>query len=491
MVRRSGSMAVVLVAVGVVAPPSAVPQDVEDAAWLAGCWAAENGESRSDEVWMAPAGGLMVGMSRSVRGGRATGYESVVLGVRDGRLTYSAHPSGQQPADFPVARLTDRELRVENPDHDFPRRIDYLRHGGDSIVASVFREVADETPAFSIHYARTPCAGGGPARSAAPAWQVQYQDSTVRFIGLHAVDANTVWAAGSGGHVARSTDGGRSWHVGVVPGAESLQFRDVHAFSGDEAFVLSIGAGDESRIYVTRDGGASWTLSFRNEDPQGFFDCLSFWDRRRGFAFSDSHDGEFTLVRTDDGGATWKRIDPARVPDAREGEGAFASSGTCVVTRPGGLGWFGTGASGVDTRVIRTADYGVTWEEAPTPLESFDETSGIFTLAFLDDRTGAAAGGDDGRKDMQFEDVILTDDGGRTWRRGGRTGLGGSVYGIAWVPGAPTPTLVAVSPAGSAISRDGGDSWTRVDSVNAWAVSFAAPDAGWSVGGGLIRRMVW
>jgi photosystem II stability/assembly factor-like uncharacterized protein len=482
-------MAVVLVAVGAVAPPSGAQQGIEDAGWLAGCWTAEGGGSRTDEVWMAPEGGLMVGMSRSVRGGSARGHEFVLLGDKNGRLTYSAHPSGQQPADFPVVRLNERELRVENADHDFPRRIDYLRRGEDSLVASVFRELTDEAPAFSLRYARTPCIR--PAPSAAPGWEVQYQDSTARFIGLHAVDATTVWAAGSGGHVARSVDGGRGWSVTVVPGAEALQFRDVHAFSADEAFVLSIGDGDESRIYVTRDGGASWTLSFRNEDPQAFFDCLSFWDRRRGFAFSDSHDGEFTLLRTDDGGATWSRIDPRRVPDAHEGEGAFASSGTCVVARPGGLGWFGTGASGVDTRVVRTTDYGATWEEAPTPMESFGGASGIFTLAFLDDRTGAAAGGDDSRKEMHFDDVILTDDAGHTWRRGGRTGLGGSVYGIDWVPGAPTPTLVAVSPGGSAISRDGGETWTRVDSVNAWAVSFAARDAGWSVGGGTIRKFRW
>jgi photosystem II stability/assembly factor-like uncharacterized protein len=488
MIGRFGAMVAVLV-VGWLVPSAGATQDVTLAAWLAGCWTDERVGSRTVEMWMAPEGGLLVGASRSVRGGEARGYEFLLLGVREGRLTYSAHPSGQQPTDFPVVRLTDRELRVENPDHDFPRRIDYERVGADSLVASVYRDVGDETPAFALRYARTPCETAAAPHGDAPRWEVQHQDTTVRFIGLHALDAATVWAAGSGGHVARSTDGGRSWSIGVVPGAEALQFRDVHAFSGEEAFVLSIGNGDESRIYATRDGGASWSLSFRNEDPEAFFDCLSFWDRRRGFAFSDSHDGEFTLLRTDDGGATWSRIDPAQVPDAREGEGAFASSGTCVATRPGGLGWFGTGASGVDTRVIRTSDYGATWQEAATPMESAGGAAGIFTLAFLDDRIGAAAGGDDSRKDTVFDDVILTDDGGRTWRRGGRTGLGGAVYGIAWVPEAPKPTLVAVSPQGSAISRDGGETWARIDAVNAWAVSFASPEAGWSVGGGLIRRM--
>jgi hypothetical protein len=76
-----------------------------------------------------------------------------------------------------------------------------------------------------------------------------------------------------------------------------------------------------------------------------------------------------------------------------------------------------------------------------------------------------------------------------TWRLGGRTGLGGAVYGVSWVPGAATPTVVAVSPAGSVLSLDGGGTWFRMDSVNAWAVAASGPDGVWSVGGGEIRKL--
>jgi photosystem II stability/assembly factor-like uncharacterized protein len=323
-----------------------------------------------------------------------------------------------------------------------------------------------------------------------PGWLVQYADSTALLIAVAPVDSSVVWASGSGGRVARTTDGGVTWAVMVVPGADSLQFRDVHAFSGQEAFVLSIGNGTDSRIYHTTDGGASWALSFQNTDSTAFFDCLSFWDRERGLAFSDSHDGEFTLIQTTDGGATWRRIDPSIVPDARPGEGAFASSGTCVVTRPGGLGWFVTGASGVDTRVIRTGDYGVTWQEAVTPIASPNNTSGISSLAMLDDRTGAIVGGNvaGGPDSSLVSDVAVTADGGATWQPAGHTGLATAPYGVSYVPGAPTATLVAVSPSGSAYSIDNGATWSRIDSVNSWAVAFVSPSAGWAVGRGHISR---
>lgn len=333
---------------------------------------------------------------------------------------------------------------------------------------------------------REPTADAPPRALTDPGWQVQHQDSTQLFVALSVVDSATVWVAGQPGLWGRTTDGGATWTVAKVPGADTLAFRDVHAFSAQEAFILSIGNGPASRIYRTVDGGSTWTLSFLNEDPNAFFDCLSFWDRERGIAFSDSHDGEFTLIRTLDGGGTWTRVDPASVPDARPGEGAFAASGTCVETRPGGLGWFVTGASGVDTRVMRTTDWGATWVEAPTPVPSTKPDEGLASLAFFDDLRGAAFGT---AHDSAAANVAVTSDGGVTWVAAGRA-LNGVVYGGAVVPGTPTPTLVAVSPQGSAWSADGGATWTVFDTANHWTVSFLSTDVGWAGGRGRISRIV-
>ncbi len=320
-----------------------------------------------------------------------------------------------------------------------------------------------------------------------PSWEVQYEDSTSLFIALSIVDANTVWVSGSPGVVGRTTDGGETWTMLDGPWPDSLQFRDVHAFSDDEAFILSIGPGEDSRIYHTMDGGASWVLSFQNEDPNAFFDCFSFWDRERGFAFSDSHDGEFTLIRTMNGGETWTRVDPEYIPDARDGEGSFAASGTCVETQSGGLGWFGTGASSVDTRVVRTVDYGESWTEAITPIESTAGDEGITTVLFWDGQNGIAFGSPSTR---ETENVAITSDGGATWRSTGATVLGGQVYGASMVPDAPTLTIVAVSPSGSAVSTDNGAIWTTFDDYEYWTTAFFNSNIGWAAGRGRISRMV-
>ncbi len=323
-----------------------------------------------------------------------------------------------------------------------------------------------------------------------PYWEIQYQDSTVTFIGLDVVSDSVVWAAGSGGKWVRTRDGGSTWDGGGVPGADSVQFRDVHAFSVDEAFLLSVGSGSDSRFYRTRNGGTNWDLVFQNDDENSFFDCFSFWDRGHGIAFSDSYEGVFRLMRTTDGGDTWTRVAPESVPPARDGEGAFASSGTCVVTRPGGLGWFSTGASGVDTRVIRTTDYGKTWTDAPTPIASNSSSSGVFSLSFLDDFRGIAVGGEYTAPDSLISpNVALTSDGGRNWTLGGQSNLGGSIFGAAYIPGAETPTIVAVAPTGTDLSTDNASTWTRIDSTNFWSVAFNSPAAGWAGGPGYIGRL--
>ncbi|HEX6938871.1 MAG TPA: YCF48-related protein [Longimicrobiales bacterium] len=314
-----------------------------------------------------------------------------------------------------------------------------------------------------------------------PTLTPQESGTTALLQAVSAVSDRIVWVSGHRGTVLRTTDGGRSWQRLEVPGADSLEFRDIHAVDERTAYLLSAGPGELSRIYKTTDGGRSWTLQFRNAAPDAFYDCLAFWDERRGIVFSDAVAGEVILRTTDDGGAHWTRVPPDRVPDAQPGgEGAFAASGTCVVAGPGGRGWIGTGAA-PQARVFRTEDFGRTWSVTTTPVVAGD-VAGIFTLAFRDALHGVALGGDLDRPDAHTDNVAVTADGGRTWSLAGRTRLPGAVFGAAYVPGAPTPTLVAVGPGGMDYSFDEGRSWAPADTAAYWAVGFARENASESAG---------
>lgn len=331
------------------------------------------------------------------------------------------------------------------------------------------------------------CASDAPEAEApplqlAPALTTQTSGSEALFIGISPVDDHVVWISGTGGTFGRTLDGGATWQIAVVPGADSLQFRDVHAVDAETAYLLSIGNGGQSRIYKTTDAGQTWALQFTNPEPDGFFDCMDFWDADHGIVFSDSFDGAFFLVTTDDGGATWNRVPPDRLPSAHPGEGSFAASGNCVIARGDSTAWIGTGASeGTPARVLKTTNRGRSWTVVETPITG-GATSGITSVPFRDLQHGAALGGDFTRPDEYSDNVAVTDDGGRTWTLAGRPKLSGSVYGAVYVPGAPTPTLVGVGPEGVDYSLDNGMTWTSLDTLSHWSVAFATPQAGWATG---------
>ena len=164
--------------------------------------------------------------------------------------------------------------------------------------------------------------------------RIQFSHTTEALRGVSAVSRRVGWASGTHGTYLRTTDGGEVWTSAQVPEANALDFRAVVAFSADEAFLMSAGPGDQSRIYHTLDGGQHWNLQFTNTNPKGFFDSMAFWDPKHGIIVGDpvpdqSGKLKFELLMTDDG-QTWRPIPPAQLPDAVEGEGAFAASNTCI-----------------------------------------------------------------------------------------------------------------------------------------------------------------
>ena len=241
------------------------------------------------------------------------------------------------------------------------------------------------------------------------------------------VSDQIVWASGHGGTFVRTTDGGETWTARVMPGQETLQFRDVDAFSARTAYLMSAGAGTVSRIYRTDDGGETWDLQFQNEHPDGFFDCMAFWDVDHGILYCDEIEGQLYILRTDDGGASWNRVPASALPPAQDGEGGFAASGSCVATAEGGRGWIATGAA-ERARVLVTEDWGRTWTDSQVPVPG-GAAAGLTTIGFLDNETGVALGGVIGQDTLRVDNVTITSDGGRTWTSGGRSRLAGPVYG--------------------------------------------------------------
>lgn len=316
---------------------------------------------------------------------------------------------------------------------------------------------------------------------------LQQSGTTALLQDVSAVDSQVVWVGGHAATWAMTADGGAHWRSVIMPGADSLEFRDVHAVDARTAYLLSSGLGNRSRIYRTTDGGATWTRQFTAGDSAAFFDCFAFWDATHGFAVSDEVHGHLLVVTTDDGGHTWQPVPAAALPPAQPGEGAFAASGTCAMAAPPGHAWIGTG-NAPQARLFHSADRGRTWDVVPTPLDGA-VGAGITSVAVRDPQHLVVLGGPTTHLDARGDEVAITADGGRHWTLGGRLPFSGPVYGAAHAPGG-SRWLLAVGPRGAAASADEGRTWTLVDTAGYWSVGFGSARTAWAVGpGGRIARL--
>jgi hypothetical protein len=127
-------------------------------AWLAGCWAQQGREAGSVEQWMTPAGGLMLGMARTLKNGRVVEFEFMQIRAdAEGKLSYIAQPQGRPPTEFKPLRQGEAEAVFENPAHDFPQRVLYRLAAPDRLVARIEGQMNGKERGIDFPMQRTAC----------------------------------------------------------------------------------------------------------------------------------------------------------------------------------------------------------------------------------------------------------------------------------------------------------------------------------------------
>lgn len=103
---------------------------IDDLAWMAGHWTGAVSGVEMEEIWLAPRGGVILGVHRDVREGRAISFEFLRIASLDTGLAYLAQPQGQPPTAFRLAESSANRVVFANPEHDFPQRIIYWLKDG-------------------------------------------------------------------------------------------------------------------------------------------------------------------------------------------------------------------------------------------------------------------------------------------------------------------------------------------------------------------------
>jgi hypothetical protein len=222
-------------------------------------------------------------------------------------------------------------------------------------------------------------------------------------------------------------------------------------------------------------GGTNWDLQFTNKDEKAFYDALGCWDAKNCVAMSDPVDGKYQLLYTINGGEDWGNVS-SFLPAAKEGEAAFAASGTCLIVR--GKADLYRVSGGDDARVFHSASRGMTaWRTANTPMAKGTPGSGIFSIAFRNKKDGVVVGGNYEKPDDATNNLAFTSDGGKSWKAG--SGLSGYRSAVAYID---NKTVIAVGTNGTDISSDRGMTWKKVGDENLNAVAAKGKHAVWAVG---------
>lgn len=279
--------------------------------------------------------------------------------------------------------------------------------------------------------------------------QSTIKGTSVSFRSMSVVNDEVIWAGGSGGTILRSVNGAKDWEIFTVD--LKLDFREIHAF--DELCVVAMSAGEAqtgaAKIYRTVDGGKNWKIVFETTEQGVFLDCLKFENKKIGYVLGDPIGGKPYVLKTTNGGESWKRIKPESFPDMKEDEASFAASNSNISLVKNRV-LFST-----QSRVFISENNGENWQVSQTPFRQ-GSTSGIFGLYFIDDKRGFAVGGDYVDDKSEYQNIAQTFDGGNTWtftEVAKPFGLKESV----WKSG--KNEFFAVGTSGVSKSTDAGKSW--------------------------------
>lgn len=295
----------------------------------------------------------------------------------------------------------------------------------------------------------------------APHWQVLPVGATASLRGLCAVDRCHVWVTGSAGTLLRTADGGATWQAVGPQQFARADFRDVVAWSDQQALVLI--AGEPAQLLATNDGGKQWCRAFAEPTTGAFFDALAHLEQQV-VLLGDPLAGAFYLRSSADGGGHWQTPVRATWPAARLGEASFAASGSCVhLFAPGDFAWV---TGGTACRFLRPAR-GIAVD---LPLLHGSDSQGAFSLAFASDGLrGVVVGGDYQAPQHGVAVAASTCDGGASWQPA-RVGPRAYRSAVVWLHAA---TWVAIGPQGGDISHDGGATWQRFGDLGGHCLAYA------------------
>lgn len=264
-----------------------------------------------------------------------------------------------------------------------------------------------------------------------------------------------------------------------------LNFR---ALAVDKNYGYGITIGSPALLYALDIDVEKNKIVYQEDHEKAFYDSLAFWNDKEGIAIGDPTEGCMSIIITRDGGSNWQKIPCEMLPDAKDGEAAFAASDTNIAII-GDHTWVATG--GKASRILYSPDKGLNWEVFETPILQGKETTGMYSIDFYDAQNGFAIGGDYTDPDGSIANKIRTKDGGRTWEVVSNGSGPGYRSCVQYVPNGLGNDLVAIGFKGIDYSSDAGDTWEHLSDEGFYIIRFINDSTAFAAGKGRISKLVF
>lgn len=309
-----------------------------------------------------------------------------------------------------------------------------------------------------------------------------FEDDSLSIRAIEVIGNNLAFAANKGTFGLYNSQTGEM-KTGVLRDGDYIpEFRAVASTSND-VFVISVGS--PALLYKTGDSG-QMELVYREDHEKAFYDSMIFWNDLEGIAIGDPTGNCISVIITRDGGEHWEKLDCSLLPEAAEGEAAFAASNSNIAV-VNDKTWILSG--GKKSRVFYSPDKGRSWEVFDTPLIQGKETTGGYSIDFYKENKGIIIGGDYTSPEDDFANKAITSDGGKTWKLIAEGQEPGYKSSVRYVPNSRGEYILATGFTGISYSTDGGAHWEQLSEESFYTLRFVNDSTAYAAGKGRISRL--
>ncbi len=302
---------------------------------------------------------------------------------------------------------------------------------------------------------------------------------------IQVVNDSTIWFAGSNGKYGRIINN-KIELDSITFEDKKINFRSI-AFNGESIFILSI--ENPAVLYKINPLGEKLELPkivYQENHKSIFYDAMAFFDTKNGIAMGDPTSNCLSVILTNDGGKTWKKLPCDSLPNIHVGEAAFAASNTNIAIS-GKNAWLATG--GKKARVFYSNNLGLNWNVVETPITQGGKMTGIYTIDFYDDNNGIIMGGNWEEKSSTYATKALTNNGGKTWSLISKNQLPGYISCVQYAPNSKGERIVAVSTEGIYYSENKGELWHKISDKSYYSIQFIDKNTAWLSGNNKIAKI--